>query len=222
MPNTERNCFRVLRQAKLISGLFFSQLIDTSLFCMPNSLKRDSVVFIDEINGFNGGFKVSMLRDTLRMAGVVWCNLYEIIPQTTAECYDSSVTHFVYCMLLQNMMNQILLCREDIENIANFPQGQEESRQFRESIQYMHVNLCKRAIADGKIIISVDNILCEGVNLCEFLHSTIGSACKCSPYSARSCFSSMFGVFAQFFLLILQICELQFPCTALVQHYGYL
>ena len=96
-------------------------------------------------------------------------------------------------------MKQMLLCREDIENIANFPQGQEESRQFRESIQYMHVNLCKRAIADGKIIVSIDNILCKRVNLCEFLHSTIGSTCKCSPYSAWSCFSSVFGVFAQLF-----------------------
>ena len=96
-------------------------------------------------------------------------------------------------------MNQMLLCREDIENIANFPQGQEESRQFRESIQYMHVNLCKRAIADGKIIVSIDNILCKRVNWSEFLHSTIGSACKCSSYSAWPCFSSLFGVLLSFF-----------------------
>ena len=39
---------------------------------MANTLKKDSIVFIDEVNGFNSGINVIELKETLRKVGIVW------------------------------------------------------------------------------------------------------------------------------------------------------
>jgi hypothetical protein len=38
---------------------------------MANTLKKDSIVFIDEVNGFNSGINVIELKETLRKVGIV-------------------------------------------------------------------------------------------------------------------------------------------------------
>ena len=38
---------------------------------MANTLKKDSVVFIDEVDGYNSGVKVDKLKEVLRKVGIV-------------------------------------------------------------------------------------------------------------------------------------------------------
>lgn len=38
---------------------------------MANTLKKDSVVFIDEVDGYNSGVNVDKLKEVLRKVGIV-------------------------------------------------------------------------------------------------------------------------------------------------------
>lgn len=38
---------------------------------MANTLKKDSVVFIDEVNGYNSGVNVDKLKEILQKVGIV-------------------------------------------------------------------------------------------------------------------------------------------------------
>lgn len=38
---------------------------------MSHKLKKDSVFYIDEVEGFNSGINVRLLKDTLHMVGIV-------------------------------------------------------------------------------------------------------------------------------------------------------
>ena len=38
---------------------------------MANTLKKDSVVFIDEVDGYNSGVNVDKLKEFLRKVGIV-------------------------------------------------------------------------------------------------------------------------------------------------------
>ena len=45
---------------------------------MSHKLKKDSILYIDEVEGFNSGIKVSVLKDALHMVGIVWSCFFVI------------------------------------------------------------------------------------------------------------------------------------------------
>ena len=47
---------------------------------MSHKLKKDSVFYIDEVEGLNSGINVSLLKDALHMVGIVWNCLFVFIP----------------------------------------------------------------------------------------------------------------------------------------------
>lgn len=63
---------------------------------MANTLKKDSIVFIDEVNGFNSGVNVIELKETLRKVGIVGsimcCLFVRVLP---IRILQVSLTSFI-------------------------------------------------------------------------------------------------------------------------------
>ena len=103
---------------------------------MANTLKKDSIVFIDEVNGFNSGINVIELKETLRKVGIC-----------VADSYSSSVTHFIYCLFTDDMKRAVP--RSDCNS---------ETESGIEDIRCKHAELCSLAVSQGKVIVSIERI----------------------------------------------------------------
>ncbi|KAK8815649.1 hypothetical protein WA538_004774, partial [Blastocystis sp. DL] len=118
---------------------------------MANTLKKDSVVFIDEVDGYNSGVNVDKLKEVLRKVGI-----------TVANSYSSSVTHFVYCLSTDDME------RSTVQSEYYGPHDD-----IVDLYKRQHAERCRHAIEDGKAVISVERLTA----LVNSLRAQIGYAC---------------------------------------------
>ena len=125
---------------------------------MANTLKKDSIVFIDEVNGFNSGINVIELKETLRKVGIVWyidCLLFvSVLPIRILQ-----VLLISFIVFLRIAMFDACYSSDDMKRAVPRSDCNSETESGIEDIRCKHAELCSLAVSQGKVIVSIEHIL---------------------------------------------------------------
>ena len=160
---------------------------------MSHKLKKDSVFYIDEVEGFNSGINVRLLKDTLHMVGIVWNCLF-VFYHRQPQIATIRELHTLFIAFLRRSILIMAMYREDIENTIPQTTNPDERRNSINRIREQHVILCRRAIQDGKTIVSIEHILIGHLFVNSFLNIKSIWAGKFSSNAAWQSLSSYFTV----------------------------
>lgn len=127
----------------------------------------------------------------LESYGIVYLSLFhrQLQVATIRELHTLFIAFLRRSILIRTMY------REDIENTIPQTANPDERRNSIDRIWEQHVILCKRAIQDGKTIVSIEHILIGQFLRCLSLNTKSVCNGELSPTSAWQSLSSCFVVF---------------------------